>query len=218
MNKNTIDLLNTLDNYKEGVELNNHKDPYIKNKYDSIYQLKGYNYCLLGVLGFFALMSINLILLAGKWDFLKVLIFTCEQLFFLMLFSLICVKAYENNQKKLLLQEARKSGNPYIEEIKEHYFYNDEIKDIVLQDIKKFSQIDNRILIAIDKKCLETVDLFKIQIDIEKKFKKTLFMKMLNIDSELEKIKRNRKKELWQQHQVEVGAKELRQHFLKNAR
>lgn len=216
MNKNTIDLLNTLDDYKDGVELSNHKDPYVKNKYDSISQIRGYNYAFLILIAFFALISINFVLLAKTWDFFKVIEFTLKQLIYLVFFSYFCISLYQRNQRKILMQDTKKNGNPYIEEIKEYYFYNEDIRNLILDDFKKLIKIDNKVLMAIDKGCLETSDLFGLQIEIEKKFKKTLIMKMLNIENELEKQKKNRKKELWQQYQIEEGTKELRKHFLKD--
>lgn len=219
MNKVTIDLLNTMDNYKIGVELSNHKDPYVKNKYESVPHVKRYTYLLIFLIIIFSLSSINLVLMSDKY-WLDVVSFTTKQCLLLMMFIVILIKGYECNQKSVVLHDTRKTGNPYIEEIKEYYFYTSPTREEVLKDLDIVldKEKSNRIRLAIQKKSLETIDLFYLQTMYENTFKKSILMKMCNIDSELEKQKKQRKKDLWKLEQMEIGAKELRQHFLQEAR
>lgn len=214
MHNYTLDFLNTLDEYKTNTKNMVLKDPYLKNQLNNSPLLKDNQYCwYMGIL-LIGLFISNIILTIQK-DIIYILLFSFKQWGVLILLNTTVLTFYEYWRKKLVYTEIREKGNPYLEEIKEYYFYNKEINSYILEDLAKFlneQQYDD-LISEIKNKDLKYKEIFYIYDLVENKSKRNKIKKILNLNSQLEKEKRNRQKELNNKKNIQLGVKELKEHF-----
>lgn len=218
MHKYTVDLLNTLDEYRLQNITYSHKDPYIKEK---VMEKHVYPFNTLNLIIFFMSMLISNIILLISSGFFKILLVSAYQTGIMLFIFFIVFYVYEVIRFKKIYQDVRVTGSDYLEQVKDYFFYNSEVYNCILVDLEPyFAKMKDSCKFQenLEKGKISTQELFEVYNIIHKEFSKhESYVKKLVKSDFLESVKKIRLKELEDIKKAEEDAKELKKYFAKQS-
>lgn len=215
MHKYTVDLLNTLDEYRMRNITYSHKDPLIKEKVSN--RQFGLFNCLYIPIFFIAVFVSNMVLMFNA-VMSKILLVSLYQ-FLIMLFIFIVVYSiHEVLRFRKIYEDVRITGSDYLEQVKDYFFYNPEVYNYILTDVEPFFvklKDYQKFQENLEKNKITTIELFEVYKVIHHEYSKRqkYINKIIKKSDFLENLKRIRRKELQEIDKAEQDAKDLRKYF-----
>lgn len=215
MHKYTVDLLNTLDDYRISNITYEHKDPLIKEQVGAKHFKHLSLMCLLIIIT--SITTSNFILLSDL-SITKILTFNLFQNIIILSFFSILYLLGEYLKFRKISKKVKLTGSDYIDEVKDYFFYKAEVYNCIAVDLepcfKKMKNYDN-FKSNLEKNKVTTQELFEIYSLIHKDYNKRqkYLNKIVKKSDFLENLKNIRKKELENINKFEEDAKDLKKFF-----
>lgn len=215
MHKYTVDLLNTLDDYRVNNITYEHKDPLIKEQVGA----KHFNPISLICL-FIMITSITIsnFILLYKLNITTLLTFNLYQIIIIIsLFSILYLLG-EYLRFRKISTKVTLTGSDYIDEVKDYFFYTAEIYECIEVDLepcfKKMKHYKN-FQSNLKNNQVTTQELFEIYTIIHNEYNKRpkYLNKIVKKSDFLDNLKNIRKKELQNMLKFEEDAKDLKKFF-----
>lgn len=214
MHKYTVDLLNTLDEYRLQNITYSHKDPFVRDK---IAEKHFFPFNILILIVFFMSMLISNIILLISSGFLKILLVSLYQTGIMLFIFAIVYAVYEVIRFRKIYQDVRVSGSDYLEQVKDYFFYNTDVYNCILEDLEPYfvKLNDYRTFQKnLENGRISTQELFEVYKVIHREFNRhESYVKKLVKSDFLENLKKVRIKELETIKKAEEDAKELKKYF-----
>jgi hypothetical protein len=219
MNNYTIDFINTLDNYKSIVSKENHQDVLVRDfmNHSFLHTIKKISRNMFLLL-FLQLVVTLFLVLSGVSinEYNASIILIVQQWSIIYAILLISAFVREIYKTRKFLIDIKMKGSPYLEDVKEYYFNNEDVFEKMREDISvvdKKNQ-DKEILKKVDSKTLTIQDMFLIKEKLEGKYFYNPIYWFIN--SPVERLKIRRKLDIAKKKEIELSTRELREQFNKD--